>query len=281
MHFVIAIVLLYFLLIGSGIQIDESKWNVRDVLPNGPAEQIGIQKGDEIIAIAGSEITTWDDLVSVISSSPGEEATFEIIRDGQRLFLSGVVGYNPDSVEGKGFLGIRRSSLGTIREGPLEAVPESLTQFGTLTKETLAGLGDFFSPSGLKSFFSDVVQTGEETSQGSETSINSGGQQEGRVVSVVGATRIGAELTNSGWTGLFVFLITINVFIGFFNLIPLLPLDGGHIAVALYEGIRGVRKERYHADVSKLLPLTYAVVFLLIIVGLAAVYLDLRDPIAL
>ena len=281
MHFVIAIVLLYFLLIGSGIQIDESKWNVRDVLPNGPAEQIGIQKGDEIIAIAGSEITTWDDLVSVISSSPGEEATFEIIRDGQRLFLSGVVGYNPDSIEEKGFLGIRRSSLGTIREGPLEAVPESLTQFGTLTKETLVGLGDFFSPSGLKSFFSDVVQTGEETSQGSETSINSGGQQEGRVVSVVGATRIGAELTNSGWTGLFVFLITINVFIGFFNLIPLLPLDGGHIAVALYEGMRGVRKERYHADVSKLLPLTYAVVFLLIIVGLAAVYLDLRDPIAL
>ena len=108
-----------------------------------------------------------------------------------------------------------------------------------------------------------------------------GGQQEGRVVSVVGATRIGAELTNSGWAGLFVFLITINVFIGFFNLIPLLPLDGGHIAVALYEGIRGIRKQRYHADVSKLLPLTYAVVFLLIIVGLAAVYLDLRDPIAL
>ena len=58
-------------------------------------------------------------------------------------------------------------------------------------------------------------------------------------------------------------------------------LSHGHIAVALYEGIRGIRKQRYHADVSKLLPLTYAVVFLLIIVGLAAVYLDLRDPIAL
>ena len=109
MHFLIAIVLLYFLLIGSGIQIDESKWNVRDVLSNGPAEQIGIQKGDEIIAIGGSEITTWDDLVSVVSSSPGEEATFEINRDGQRLFLTGIVGYNPDSIEEKGFLGIRRA----------------------------------------------------------------------------------------------------------------------------------------------------------------------------
>ena len=178
-------------------------------------------------------------------------------------------------------MGVRRSSLGTIREGPIEAIPESLTQFGTLTKETVIGLGDFFSPTGLKNFFSDVVQTDDGASPESEASVNVGTKQEGRVVSVVGATRIGAELTDSGWTWLFIFLITINVFIGFFNLIPLLPLDGGHIAVALYEGVRGRRKQRYHADVSKLLPLTYAVVFLLVIVGVAAVYLDLRDPISL
>ncbi len=281
MHFFLAIVLLYFLLIGSGVRIDESKWNVRDVLPNGPAEQIGIQPGDEIIAIGDLPITTWDDLVSVVSSSPGEDVTFEIIRDEQRILLSGVIGFNPDSLDEKGFLGVRRSSLGTIREGPLQAIPESLTQFGTLTKETVIGLGDFFSPSGLSNFFNDVVQTDDGASQSSEAIVNAGTQQEGRVVSVVGATRIGAELTDSGWEGLFIFLITINVFIGFFNLIPLLPLDGGHIAVALYEAIRGIRKQRYHADVSKLLPLTYAVVFLLVIVGVAAVYLDLRDPIAL
>ena len=281
MHFFLALVLLYFLLIGSGVKIDESKWNVRDVLPNGPADQIGIQPGDEIIAIGESRVVTWDDLVAIVASSPGEDATFEINRDGQRLLLSGVIGFNPDSTEDKGFLGVRRSSLGTIREGPIQAIPESFTQFGTLTKETVIGLGDFFSPTGLKNFFSDVVQTDKETSLGSDASMNAGTQQEGRVVSVVGATRIGAELTDSGWTGLFIFLITINVFIGFFNLIPLLPLDGGHIAVALYEGIRGRRKQRYHADVSKLLPLTYAVVFLLVIVGVAAVYLDLRDPISL
>ena len=281
MHFFLALVLLYFLLIGSGVKIDESEWNVRDVLPNGPADQIGIQSGDEIIAIGESQVVTWDDLVAVVASSPGQNTTFEINRDGQRLLLSGTIGYNPDSTEEKGFLGVRRSSLGTIREGPIEAIPESLTQFGTLTKETVIGLGDFFSPTGLKNFFSDVVQTDDGASPESEASVNVGTKQEGRVVSVVGATRIGAELTDSGWTGLFIFLITINVFIGFFNLIPLLPLDGGHIAVALYEGVRGRRKQRYHADVSKLLPLTYAVVFLLVIVGVAAVYLDLRDPISL
>ena len=281
MHFLIAILLLYFLLIGSGVEVDQSQWKVREVLSNGPAEQIGIQRGDQITAIGGSGITTWDDLVSVVSSSPGDDVSIEIIRDGEPVFLSGVIGTNPDSPNEKGFLGVARSSFGTIREGPIEAIPEALTQFGTLTKETVKGLGDFFSPVGLKNFFADVVQTEENNSLGAETSTSVSGQQEGRVVSVVGATRIGAELTSSGWAGLFIFLITINVFIGFFNLIPLLPLDGGHIAVALYEGVRGIRKSRYYADVSKLLPITYAVVFVLIIVGVAAVYLDLRDPIAL
>ena len=281
MHFIIAIVLLYVLLVGSGIKIDEGQWNVREVLPNGPAEQIGIQKGDQITAIDDSEITSWGDLVSVVSASPRENVTVEVVRDGQTLLLSGEIGINPNAANGNGFLGVARSSFGTIKEGPIEAIPQAVTQFGTLTKETIKGLGDFFSPSGLQSFFKDVVQIDRDEPVGTETSTNVGSSQEGRVVSVVGATRIGAELTSSGWAGLFVFLITINVFIGFFNLIPLLPLDGGHIAVALYEGIRGIRKPRYHADVSKLLPLTYAVVVVLVVVGLAAVYLDLRDPIAL
>ena len=92
MHFFLALVLLYFLLIGSGVKIDESDWNVRDVLPNGPADQIGIQSGDEIIAIGESQVVTWDDLVAVVASSPGENTTFEINRDGQRLFLSGTIG---------------------------------------------------------------------------------------------------------------------------------------------------------------------------------------------
>ena len=69
--------------------------------------------------------------------------------------------------------------------------------------------------------------------------------------------------------------------VGLFNLIPLLPLDGGHIAVAVYERIRSRKGIRYHADASKLLPLTYAVVFALIFIGIAAVYLDIADPISL
>ena len=102
-----------------------------------------------------------------------------------------------------------------------------------------------------------------------------------KIIITGGATRIGAQLTETGWPGLLLFLATINVFVGLFNLIPLLPLDGGHIAVALYERIRSRKGIRYHADASKLLPLTYAVVFALIFIGIAAVYLDIADPISL
>jgi membrane-associated protease RseP (regulator of RpoE activity) len=281
MHFLIAMVLLYFLLIGNGVRVDEASWHVRDILPNGPAEQMGIQRGDQIITIGGSNVDSWNDLVAVVEASPEEKVTVELIRRGEPLLLSGRIGTNPDMTSEKGFLGIARSSFGTIRAGPLKAIPEAGKEFGTLTKETISGLTDFFSPSGLQNFFTNVFNAQDVNSSRTDDSGEIGGQQEGRVVSVVGATRIGAELTNSGWAGLFIFLVTINVFIGFFNLIPLLPLDGGHIAVALYEGIRGWRKQRYHADVSKLLPLTYAVVLVLIAVGLAAVYLDLTDPIAL
>ena len=60
---------------------------------------------------------------------------------------------------------------------------------------------------------------------------------------------------------------------------PLLPLDGGHVAVAVYERLRSRGGERYYADVGKLLPIVYAVVFILITVGVAALYLDITDPV--
>ena len=72
----------------------------------------------------------------------------------------------------------------------------------------------------------------------------------------------------------------INIFIGVFNLVPLLPLDGGHVAVASYERVREIgRKTRYHADVYKLIPLTYGVIFVLMAVGMLALYADIFDPV--
>jgi membrane-associated protease RseP (regulator of RpoE activity) len=69
----------------------------------------------------------------------------------------------------------------------------------------------------------------------------------------------------------------INISLGLFNLVPLRPLDGGHVAIALYEGVRSRRRRRYHADVAKLLPLLYAALAVIAFLGLSSLFLDLRD----
>jgi membrane-associated protease RseP (regulator of RpoE activity) len=74
-------------------------------------------------------------------------------------------------------------------------------------------------------------------------------------------------------------LAIINISLGLFNLIPLLPLDGGHVAIALYEGVRS-RRRRYHADVGKLIPLLYVAIALIVFLGVSSLFLDLRDLIS-
>ncbi len=75
-------------------------------------------------------------------------------------------------------------------------------------------------------------------------------------------------------------LILINIFVGVFNLVPLLPLDGGHVAIAVYEAARSRRGRRYHADVAKLLPLTYLVLLTIVFLGATSLYLDIVHPLA-
>jgi membrane-associated protease RseP (regulator of RpoE activity) len=74
-------------------------------------------------------------------------------------------------------------------------------------------------------------------------------------------------------------MATVNISIGLLNMIPLLPLDGGHAAIATYERIRSTRNRRYMADVSRLMPITYAVFMFLVLLGMSAIYLDIVDPI--
>ena len=105
-----------------------------------------------------------------------------------------------------------------------------------------------------------------------------------RVLSIYGAARLGTQMADTGIAGFLAFMALINIFIGIFNLVPLLPLDGGHVAIATYEKVRELLARstaRYHADVSKLLPVTYAVIFVLVGVGIVALYLDIANPVDL
>ena len=90
-----------------------------------------------------------------------------------------------------------------------------------------------------------------------------------------------AEVSGNSFTDGILLFGAINVFVGMFNMLPMLPLDGGHVLVATYERIRGTRKRRYIADVRKLMPAAYAVMFLMLLLGASSLYLDIRAPISM
>ena len=107
-------------------------------------------------------------------------------------------------------------------------------------------------------------------------------------MSVVGASRVGGELVErSLWSSFFMMLASLNFFLALFNLIPLPPFDGGHIAVILYEKLRdGIRRlmgkePKGPADYTRLMPITYVLAFLLMAVGALIIVADVVNPVRL
>ena len=100
-----------------------------------------------------------------------------------------------------------------------------------------------------------------------------------RPSTVVRASQIGGDIgREDGWKGVLILLAAVNVFVGVFNMLPLLPFDGGHAAVAIYELARSTRTRRYQADIRKLAPMATAVVVLLVMLLVAGLYLDITQP---
>ena len=116
---------------------------------------------------------------------------------------------------------------------------------------SITGIGHLFSPSGIAQRF-DQVTSAKAASQAAADGT--------RAQSIVGIGQTATDALHAGIGDFLYILIVINVFFGVFNLFPMLPLDGGHVAIAVYEKIRtGRRKVMYHADVAKLMPFTWAV----------------------
>lgn len=109
--------------------------------------------------------------------------------------------------------------------------------------------------------------------------------EEGRFLSIVGIFNIGKGMTagGGGITSLLFLFVVVNIFIGVFNLIPMLPFDGGHVVIAVYEKIQEWRHrdgKRYYADLNKLLPVVYVMVVLLGLLFVSSLYLDIVNPIS-
>lgn len=251
----------------------------------GPAAVAGIRPGDVVVKVGGTDVTTFEQMVAAVQKASGP-TPFVVERDenGTTTTIDTVVDVTttkrwvakPDGGQATGptdvgAIGITAAQFGPTHYNPLTAVPATFTFTGDLGVELVKALAAI------------------PTKVGALVHAIGGGERDPETpISVVGASIIGGDTVDHGlWVAFWFFLAQLNFVLGVINLVPLLPFDGGHIAVAVYEKLRNmVRSARGlvpggPVDYGRLMPATYVV--LVVVVGYMAltVTADLINPIRL
>jgi len=287
LHFVLGFLLIFTLIAGIGISQTSSKiQTVSECIPQSaaescgptskasPAKAIGLQTGDRIIGINGEKTSDWNKLRDQLRAAPNQSVTLIIERNGQQLDLPVVL--SARELDGKqiGVLGVT-NALERKRVNPIVAVWRSTTISWEFFKASI---------SALISLPSKVPQLVNATFGNEERDPNG-------LVGVVGAARIagdavGSTLSFADKLATFLLMIaTLNIFVGIFNLLPLLPLDGGHMAIAIADGIRNRRAARKGIskpaplNVNRLMPLTMVVFAILLTLSVWLLAADLFNPV--
>ncbi|WP_137294846.1 M50 family metallopeptidase [Nocardioides dongxiaopingii] len=247
--------------------------------PESPARAAGLEPGDQIVGFNGVEVTGWQQLRDLIEDNAQGTASITYVRDGAETTAqtSTTVTARPgddvgDAVREVGFLGISPATRIVVEKGgPIY----TLDAMGTMTVDTVKALGQL----PMKVFDVGQAILGLE-----ERAADS-------PVSIVGGGRFAGEQTSSDVLDVqekTIFLLTLiagfNLFIGLFNFLPLLPLDGGHIASALWEAVRrGIARLRRkpdpgYVDAAKLLPIAYVVASAMLVMGVVLIVGDIVVP---
>ncbi|MGQ0632944.1 MAG: M50 family metallopeptidase [Sporichthyaceae bacterium] len=251
--------------------------------PPSPAKAAGLLPGDEIVEVAGTPVADWEQASRVIRATGAGPLEITVLRGGAETTLTAELVTrerpdldNPDQMVTVGVLGVE-PVIERDRSGPIDAATESVQLIGTVIKATGQVLTEM--PEKIENLFKAL--SGDER------------DPEG-LVGVVGIARISGETLSFSEAALsdriaaiLIQVAALNVFIGLFNALPLLPLDGGHMAVVSYEhGRRRIylktgRADPGRVDMNKLLPLAYG--FLVVIIGLTVLLLaaDVINPITL
>jgi membrane-associated protease RseP (regulator of RpoE activity) len=248
--------------------------------PAAPAADAGLLPGDRIVSFNGEPVAEWEELVALVRDNADGRAVIGYERDGeQRTATTNTTVNSVRSLDGDetyvdaGFLGVE-----STREREHHGLLFTAEQMATMTTETVKALATL----PVKVWGVGKAVVGVE-----ERALDS-------PISIVGAGRISGEVTSdtsSPSADRVAFLVSLlaglNLFIGMFNLVPLLPLDGGHIAGAVYEGLRRTwarlrrRPDPGFVDVAKLLPVAYAVAGALLVMGVVLIAGDLVAPISI
>ncbi len=178
--------------------------------------------------------------------------TQTIYEDGQKAIVAGI-----------------KTTVVTPKPGVVRSLVMAPAGVVTVGHEAVDALGKIFSPSGISRYFS--VLTGSDKSQEANLA---------RPLSPVGFAQVATHAVSAGWLAVVGLLLSINVFLGLVNLVPLLPFDGGHIAIATYEQIMStITRRRVRVDVAKLMPIAGAVLVVLLFIAVSSLFLDITHPI--
>ncbi|MEV4113024.1 M50 family metallopeptidase [Nonomuraea sp. NPDC049695] len=245
-----------------------------------PAAQAGMKPGDRMVSFDGQKINSWDDATRLIRSHGAGPVALGIVRDGKPMTLNVTLItqdrpslQDPNKIDKNvGFLGVLPTEV--MQQ---QSIGQVLGYMGELTGRVAGSIVNL--PQKMVGVWHAAFSGEKRDPEGP--------------VGVVGAGRMGGEilasdLSNEKKIAIFVNLLAgFNLAIGMFNLIPLLPLDGGHIAGGLWEAVKRAyakimrRPEPGYVDIAKVLPLTYAIAFVMIIMAGLLVYADLVNPLTL
>ncbi|HIT76367.1 MAG TPA: site-2 protease family protein [Candidatus Avipropionibacterium avicola] len=245
-----------------------------------PAAEAGLEVGDRILAFNATPVDSWSELSAAIRGNLDGPAAILVERDGQQLTLQTRTAItavsdplDPSRTLQAGFLGVSPSQE-RVPGGPVE----TLQDMGSMTQRVARVLANF--PVRVWHVVADLV-TGQERDPNGPMSI-------------VGASRVAGEIASTDQipasekvAGLVTTLGTVNLFVALFNFVPLLPLDGGHIAGALVEWARrGIARLRRRpdpgpVDIAVLMPVAYLVAGFIALCGGVLIIADIIDPVSL
>jgi len=301
MNLVIAFVLLTIVQVGFGaLQVDTQVRSVAACVPSSsaeadatctpgtdstsPAAAAGLQEGDRITAVDGVATPTWDEVSEAIRQSGGSTITLEVDRDGATQTLS----MTPRTVQ--------RTVVAEDGSSSVQAVPVIGVSPGyTYVRQsigTVPGLVWDQVAGTVKAVATLPVQVAKVA----QSAFGHTARSQDTIMSVVGVGRVAGEVTSTDTAGLpgtvhlvqmLVLLASLNIALFVFNLIPLPPLDGGHVVGALYEGARRQvarwrgRQRPGPADTARLVPVAYGAFIVLTAMGVLLMYADVVAPVPL
>jgi membrane-associated protease RseP (regulator of RpoE activity) len=262
----IAFLIFFVVIAGQGRVAEGPSTTVSRVLSGSAAAAAGVRPGDKIVSVDGRQLNgDWDTLKSVVEAKAGQAVAVVVERDGQTLQLTATL----KEQDGQGFLGVGPTTA-YKDVGVLAAIPQAATTMGDVTQATFDGLKQRISPSG-------VSETAKQSFTSAAPAAGSTADQN-RPQTVIGFVNNGSQIANGNVWSILWLLAALSLVLAIFNLLPLLPLDGGHAVIALYEGIASkVKHHRVFADYRKALSVSLLLLSPLLFLSLSAMVLDIRQ----